>query len=118
MESVRQTVLSLWHFSPTPKSEAGGVKQTCIGMENQDLVNHHRRKYKSSPFWTGVCAHDLMLSGAADDLKVLALRDLPADTVWGPFSGSVQSEEPTEVNEECINVGDEVGTIHGDVCAE
>lgn len=43
MESVRQTVLSLRHFSPTPKSEAGGVKQTCIGMENQELVNHHRR---------------------------------------------------------------------------
>lgn len=40
-----------------------------------------------------------MLSGTADDLKVLALRDLPADTVWGPFSGSVQSEEPTEVKD-------------------
>ncbi|XP_056622501.1 zinc finger protein ZFPM1 isoform X2 [Triplophysa dalaica] len=49
---------------------------------------------EAEPHWNG--PDDLMLSGAADDLKVLALRDLPADTVWGPFSGSVQSEEPTE----------------------
>ncbi len=37
-----------------------------------------------------------MLSGSADDFKVLALRDLSGDTVWGPFSGSIQSEETTD----------------------
>ncbi|XP_051513358.1 zinc finger protein ZFPM1-like isoform X2 [Myxocyprinus asiaticus] len=49
---------------------------------------------EEEPQWNG--PDDLMLSKGADDLKVLALRDLSADTVWGPFSGSIQSEEPTD----------------------
>lgn len=52
------------------------------------------KEEEGEPHWNG--PDDLMLSGAADDLKVLALRDLPVDTVWGPFSGSIQSEEPTD----------------------
>ncbi|XP_077049498.1 zinc finger protein ZFPM1 isoform X3 [Siphateles boraxobius] len=44
--------------------------------------------------WNG--PDDLMLSGSADDFKVLALRDLSGDTVWGPFSGSIQSGETTD----------------------
>ncbi|TRZ00824.1 hypothetical protein DNTS_030312, partial [Danionella cerebrum] len=39
---------------------------------------------------------NLLLSGSVDDVKVVALRDLSGDTVWGPFSGSIQSGEPTE----------------------
>lgn len=49
---------------------------------------------EAEPHWKG--PDDLVLSGAADDLKVLALRDLPVNTVWGPFSGSIQSDEPTD----------------------
>lgn len=44
--------------------------------------------------WNG--PDDLMLSGSADDFKVLALRDLSDDTVWGPFSGCIQSGETTD----------------------
>ncbi|XP_059421076.1 zinc finger protein ZFPM1-like [Carassius carassius] len=49
---------------------------------------------EGEPQWNG--PDDLMLSGSADDFKVLALRDLSDDTVWGPFSGSIQSGEPTD----------------------
>lgn len=68
MESVRQTLLSLWHFSPTPKSEAGGVKQTCIGMEMQELVIHHRRSanhltnIKRVVWTTGFCVSCVSIS--------------------------------------------------------
>ncbi|XP_052008101.1 zinc finger protein ZFPM1-like [Xyrauchen texanus] len=44
--------------------------------------------------WNG--PDNLMLSGGVDDFKVLALRDLSADTVWGPFSGSIQLEESND----------------------
>uniref|UniRef100_A0A673JEC5 Zinc finger protein ZFPM1-like n=1 Tax=Sinocyclocheilus rhinocerous TaxID=307959 RepID=A0A673JEC5_9TELE len=49
---------------------------------------------EGEPQWNG--PDDLMLSGSADDFKVLALRDLSDDTVWGPFSGSIQSGETTD----------------------
>ncbi|XP_026086426.1 zinc finger protein ZFPM1-like [Carassius auratus] len=49
---------------------------------------------EGEPQWNG--PDDLMLSGSADDFKVLALRDLSDDTVWGPFSGSIQSGEPID----------------------
>ncbi|XP_042600113.1 zinc finger protein ZFPM1-like [Cyprinus carpio] len=49
---------------------------------------------EGEPQWNG--PDDLMLSGSADDFKVLALRDLSGDTMWGPFSGSIQSGETTD----------------------
>lgn len=36
---------------------------------------------------------DLKLSDGPEDSKVLACKDLLVDTLWGPFSGSIQSDE-------------------------
>ncbi|KAG5273647.1 hypothetical protein AALO_G00153890 [Alosa alosa] len=49
--------------------------------------------------WIG--PDELALTEGVDGLKVLASRDLPADTLWGPYAGTIQSEEPgdTHTNE-------------------
>ncbi|GAA6101746.1 zinc finger protein ZFPM1 isoform X1 [Tachysurus ichikawai] len=36
---------------------------------------------------------DLKLCDVQEDSKVLARKDLLVDTIWGPFSGSIQSDE-------------------------
>lgn len=47
------------------------------------------------PFFFSLCAQtdDLKLCDGLEDSKVLARKDLLVDTVWGPFSGSIQSDE-------------------------
>lgn len=36
---------------------------------------------------------DLELCDGLEDSKVLARKDLLVDTIWGPFPGSIQSDE-------------------------
>lgn len=56
-----------------------------------------------------------MLSGSADDFKVLALRDLSGDTVWGPFSGSIQSGETADGPASEVRVRGQ-RSRHEDIC--
>lgn len=65
-----------------------GLKRCTEDEEEEDVDR------EGEPQWNG--PDDLVLSGSSDDFKVLALRDLSGDTVWGPFSGSIQSGEPTD----------------------
>ncbi|KAL6479035.1 hypothetical protein MHYP_G00124680 [Metynnis hypsauchen] len=46
------------------------------------------------PNWNG--PDDLELSDGPEDPKVVARRDLLLDTVWGPFSGTIQSDEASD----------------------
>ncbi|XP_012688018.1 zinc finger protein ZFPM1 isoform X2 [Clupea harengus] len=46
--------------------------------------------------WLG--PEELELSEGVDGLKVLASRDLPVDTLWGPYPGTIQSEEPVDAS--------------------
>ncbi|XP_042631291.1 zinc finger protein ZFPM1-like isoform X1 [Cyprinus carpio] len=80
------------HESSSVPDEGGedekGPKH-CAEDEEEEMADG-----EGEPQWNG--PDDLMLSGSADDFKVLALRDLSDDTVWGPFSGSIQSGETTD----------------------
>ncbi|KAL0968209.1 hypothetical protein UPYG_G00263860 [Umbra pygmaea] len=58
---------------------------------------------EDSLHWSG--PDDLGLSDDADDPKVLACRDLLSETLWGPCSGSVQSQEPGEDQGPCLSKG-------------
>uniref|UniRef100_A0AAY4DPN6 Zinc finger protein ZFPM1 n=1 Tax=Denticeps clupeoides TaxID=299321 RepID=A0AAY4DPN6_9TELE len=44
-----------------------------------------------APHWNG--PDELELSSSVEGAKVHAVQDLAADTLWGPYDGSIQSEE-------------------------
>ncbi|KAJ7997746.1 hypothetical protein DPEC_G00215320, partial [Dallia pectoralis] len=58
--------------------------------EEEEEEEEEEKVEKDGVFWRG--PDDLQLTDA-DDPKILASRDLPPDTLWGPYTGTVQSEE-------------------------
>ncbi|XP_010882440.2 zinc finger protein ZFPM1 isoform X3 [Esox lucius] len=62
--------------------------------EEEEAEEEEMKVEKDGAHWRG--PDDLELTDDADDPKVLACRDLPPDTLWGPYTGIVQSKEAGE----------------------
>ncbi|KAK2848028.1 hypothetical protein Q7C36_009710 [Tachysurus vachellii] len=61
-------------------------------MEEEDEeMEEEEEEEEVEPSWNG--PDDLKLCDVQEDSKVLARKDLLVDTIWGPFSGSIQSDE-------------------------
>ncbi|XP_047008862.1 zinc finger protein ZFPM1 isoform X2 [Ictalurus punctatus] len=61
-----------------------------IQMEDKEEEEEEEEEEVESN-WNG--PDDLKLCDGPEDSKVLACKDLLVDTLWGPFSGSIQSDE-------------------------
>ncbi|TSK38528.1 Zinc finger protein ZFPM1 [Bagarius yarrelli] len=58
-------------------------------MEEEDV----EEKEEVESDWNG--PDDLKLCDGLEDSKIVACKDLLVDTIWGPFAGSIQSDEST-----------------------
>ncbi|XP_066541450.1 zinc finger protein ZFPM1 isoform X2 [Hoplias malabaricus] len=82
------------HKSPgTPdpgEEDEKGRKHSSEEEEQMKEEEEEEEEEEVESSWNG--PDDLEPSEGLEDLKVLARRDLSVDTVWGPFSGTIQSD--------------------------
>ncbi|XP_063052896.1 zinc finger protein ZFPM1 [Engraulis encrasicolus] len=76
------------------EEEDRGPTHSAEEEEDMEMEMEMEAEGDGESHWMG--PDELELSEDADGFKVLAARDLPADTLWGPYPGAVQSEESSD----------------------
>uniref|UniRef100_A0A8B9KXX2 Zinc finger protein, FOG family member 1 n=2 Tax=Astyanax mexicanus TaxID=7994 RepID=A0A8B9KXX2_ASTMX len=88
----------LYNEEPTthqsPGSPDTGEEDEKGRQRNSEEEEHMEADGEVETRWNG--PDDLELSEGLEDPKVVAHRDLPVDTVWGPFAGSIQSDDAAD----------------------